>query len=199
MLGIARYVMAYLLFLLCIPLFFLYFLLCLLSPRLRFGSVRRGRGSFVYVVGDLVHSDYLFRFDEFPEFGADGGWVKVGWGDRRIFLETQTWGELRVEDFLRAFFGLNPTVLRVDFLEGFPVGADRVEMGRDQMEVLKAYVRGSFFGSPIERRPSDYQGGVFYRSALGYNCVTNCNNWVNRGLWLAGASNRVWAPLSFWR
>ena len=152
----------------------------------------------MYVVGDMVHSDYLFESSEFPEFGVDEGYLKVGWGDRRIFLETRTWGELRLVDFLRAFFGLNPTVLRVEFLGGIPAGARKVEMGRDQLEVLRSHVRGSFFGPPIERRPCDYQGGVFYESGLRYNCVTNCNNWVNRGLWLAGVTNRFWAPLSFW-
>lgn len=152
----------------------------------------------MHVVGDLIHSDYLFEASDMPEFGASEGYVKVGWGDRRIFLETRTWGELRTIDFLRAFFGLNPTVLRVEFLEGVPLGARRVEMGRDQLEVLKAHVRASFRGSPIERRPCDYQGGVFYESGLGYNCVTNCNNWVGRGLRLAGVTNGLWTPLSLW-
>lgn len=43
-----------------------------------------------------------------------------------------------------------------------------------------------------------HQGGVFYESGLRYNCLTNCNNWVNLGLRKAGLTNRVWAPLSFW-
>jgi hypothetical protein len=188
---------AYLIFFLCLPLFLLYFLLCLLSPLFRFGRVERGTGCRIHVVGDMVHSDYLFLSDDFPEFQSEKKYIKVGWGDRRIFLETRTWGELRLVDFLRAFFGLNPTVLRVEFLEGIPAGARKIEMGRKQLEVLKSHVRGSFFGLPIERRPCDYQGGVFYESALRYNCFTNCNNWVNRGLWLAGVTNRVWDPLNF--
>lgn len=147
----------------------------------------------------MIHSDYLFPSGEFPEFTSDKGYVKVGWGDRRIFLETRTWGELRLGDFLRAFFGLNPTVLRVEFLDAVPEGARRVEMGAEQLETVKSHVRRSYRGGPIERRPCDYQGGVFYDSDLRYNCVTNCNNWVNRGLWLAGVTSRVWSPLSFWK
>ena len=190
--------MGLILFVAFLPLFPLYLLLALLSPLMRFGRVRRGGGVAVYIVGDMIHSDYLFRSKEFPEFGASRGYVKVGWGDRRIFLETRTWGELRFADFLRAFFGLNPTVLRVEFLDGVPAGARMIEMGGDQMDILKAHVRGSFFGSPIERRPVDYQGGVFYESGLGYNCVTNCNNWVGVGLRRAGVSNRLWTPISMW-
>ncbi len=190
--------MAFLLFILCLPLFLLYLLLCLLSPLVRFGGVEKGEGRTVWIVGDMVHSDYLFRSEDFPEFGAEGGYVKVGWGDRRIFLETCTWGDLRLCDFLRAFFGLNPTVLRVDSLEAVPGGARGLDMSPGQLEAVRGHVLGSFFGPPIERRPEDYQGGVFYESGLRYNCVTNCNNWVNLGLYRAGLTNRVWRPLSFW-
>lgn len=190
--------MGFILFLLFLPLIPLYLLLALLSPLMRFGRLERGTGCRIHIVGDMIHSDYLFESEEFPEFGAEKKYIKVGWGDRRIFLETRTWGELRFGDFLRAFFGLNPTVLRVELLEGFPVGSREIEMGRGQLEALKAHVRGSFSGPPIERRPEDYQGGVFYGSGLRYNCVTNCNNWVGLGLRRAGVSNRLWTPLSFW-
>lgn len=193
-----QYVMIFILFLLFLPLFPLYLLLTLLSPLMRFGRVERGKGCRVHVVGDMIHSDYLFKSKEFPEFPSDKEYVKVGWGDRRIFLETRTWGELRFIDFLRAFFGLNPTVLRVEYLEGVPLGSREIEMGRERMEALKTHIRSSFSGSPIKRRPCDYQEGVFYGSRLRYNCVTNCNNWVGMGLRRAGVSNRLWTPLSFW-
>lgn len=185
------------LFVLSLPLILLYLLLALLSPLLRFGGVRRGGDRRIYVVGDLIHSDYVFPSEVFPEFPTDKKYAKVGWGDRRIFLETRTWGELRLGDFLRAFFGLNPTVLRVEHLDEVPVGAREYLVGGEQLEVLRGHVRGSFSGSPIERRPADYQGGVFYESDLTYNCVTNCNNWVNLGLRRAGLTNRVWAPFSW--
>jgi uncharacterized protein (TIGR02117 family) len=188
----------FLLFFLCLPLFLLYLLLCLLSPLIRFGGIKKGRGRKVWIIGDLIHSDYLFWSEDMPEFGVDKDYVKVGWGDRRIFLETRTWGELRLEDFLRAFFGMNPTVLRVEFLDAVPEGARELEMSPEQLEVVRDHVLGSFRGYPIDREPRDYQGGVFYESNLRYNCVTNCNNWVNRGLRLAGVTNKVWMPLSFW-
>jgi hypothetical protein len=165
---------------------------------MRFGRVEKGEGRTVWIVGDMVHSDYLFRSEDFPEFGGGKDYVKVGWGDRRIFLETRTWGDLRLQDFLKAFFGLNPTVLRVESLEAVPGGAKGLEMGEEQFGAVRAHVMGSFFGPPIVRGPEDYQGGVFYESGLRYNCVTNCNNWVNWGLYRAGVTNRVWRPLSLW-
>jgi uncharacterized protein (TIGR02117 family) len=146
----------------------------------------------------MIHSDYLFSADALDEFKGNGKYLKVGWGDRRIFLETKTWKHLKSEDFLRAFFGLNPTVLRVEFLDEVPNGAKKIEMTTDQLEVLKNHVRESFHGEPIKRKPEDYQGGIFYESNLTYNCITNCNNWINRGLLRSGLTNRIWSPLSFW-
>lgn len=185
------------LFILSLPLILFYLLLALLSPLLRFGGVRRGGDRKIYVVGDMIHSDYVFPSEVFPEFQTDKKYLKVGWGDRRIFLETRTWGELRLGDFLRAFFGLNPTVLRVEYLDEVPVGAREYLVDLEQLGVLRGHVRGSFYGGSLERRPFDYQGGVFYESGLSYNCVANCNNWVNLGLRRAGLTNRVWAPFSW--
>lgn len=182
---------------LSLPLILLYLLLALLSPLLRFGGVRRGGDQKIYVVGDIIHSDYVFPSWVFPEFPTDKKYVKVGWGDRRIFLETRTWGELRLGDFLRAFFGLNPTVLRVEHLDEVPVGAREYLVDSLQLEVLRGHISSSYFGPPIGRCPGDYQGGVFYESGLRYNCVTNCNNWVNLGLRRAELTNRVWAPFSW--
>jgi len=165
---------------------------------MRFGGVKRGRGGTVWIVGDFIHSDYLFLSADLPDFGVEKDYVKVGWGDRKIFLETRTWGDLRLGDFLGAFFGLNPTVLRVEFLGAVPEGARGVGMSPEQLDTVRGHVLGSFRGLPIERGPEDYQGGVFYESDLWYNCVTNCNNWVNRGLYLARVTNRLWRPLNFW-
>jgi uncharacterized protein (TIGR02117 family) len=165
---------------------------------MRFGRTKRGEGKTIWIVGDFIHSDYLFRSEDITEFGAEKDYVKVGWGDRRIFLETRTWGELKLQDFLRAFFGLNSTVLRVEFLDSVPEGAKEVGMNTEQLNAVRNHVVRSFFGFPLKRRPEDYQGGVFYESDLRYNCVTNCNNWVNRGLYKAGTTNRIWRPLSLW-
>lgn len=145
-------------FVLSLPLILLYLLLALLSPLLRFGGVRRGGDRKIYVVGDLIHSDYVFPSEFFPEFQTDKKYVKVGWGDRRIFLETRTWVELRLVDFLRAFFGLNPTVLRVEFLDEVPVGAREYLADALQVEVLRGHVVRSYFGPPIDRRAAGTRG-----------------------------------------
>lgn len=183
----------------CLPLFAAYSALCFTVPHIRVGDVKKGKGYKLYVSKDMIHSDYLFESYMWRnEFVPKGKYIKIGWGDRKIFLETKSWLNLKVLDFLFAFFGLNKTVLRVDFLDDIPPGSTEIEIDKRQLEVLKIYVGESYNGRLIKKKPHFYQKGDFYESDLKYNCITNCNNWVNRGLFIARVTNRVWAPLSFW-
>ena len=45
---------------------------------------------------------------------------------------------------------------------------------------------------------SCHLGAILNKSNLKYNCITNCNNWINTGLRLAKISNKIWCPLTFW-
>ena len=182
-----------------LPIFLIYIFACLLSPLLlRFGSVRRGRGVKMFVARDIIHADYLFKSELWGDvFGDFSAYVKIGWGDRKIFLETKTWSDLKPADVVRAFFGLNRTVMRVEFVDEIPDGSKEFEIDAWQFEQIKNHIlRSRNSEVPIERCASDYQGGEFYTSDLNYNCVTNCNNWVNRGMLLAGVTNRLWCPIS---
>jgi hypothetical protein len=176
----------------------IYAFACLLSPLLRFGRVRRGRGVKMFIARDAIHADYLFRSELWSEFFGDHGeYVKIGWGDRKIFLETKTWGDLKALDVVSAFFGFNKTVMRVEFVDQIPSGSKEFDIDEIQFEHIKRHILQSRNSdAPLERSPSDYQGGDFYSSDLNYNCVTNCNNWVNRGMFLARVTNRLWCPIS---
>jgi hypothetical protein len=186
-------------FLYCLPIFLLYALLCFTIPLIRFGDIKAGKGVKMYIVKDMIHADYAFDSSLWKDmFEPKGKYIKIGWGDRKIFLETKKWSELKLMDFLGAFFGLNKTVLRVDFLDEIPAKSTELEIDSLQLEVLRMYVSDSNNGKLIVKKPSYYQKGDFYESNLKYNCITNCNNWVNRGLFVCRRTNRVWCPITFW-
>ncbi|NBT57408.1 DUF2459 domain-containing protein [bacterium] len=181
------------------PILVAYLAICLLSPLLRFGKEEPGKGVKFHIARDMIHSDYLFESKLWKDmFPPKDKYVKIGWGDRKIFLETKTWGDLKTEDFLTAFFGLNRTVLKVQFVAEIPDGSKPMEIDERQLAVIKEHVRCSFKGEPIKKRPTHCQTGDYYESDLKYNCFTNCNNWVNYGLYLGRATNRIWCPFSFW-
>jgi hypothetical protein len=182
-----------------LPIFVIYILICFLSLFLKFGEVKLGKGEKLYIVRDLIHADYVFDAKSIKElFYTDKKFVKVGWGDRKIFLETNKWSELKLIDFLTAFFGLNKTVLRVEYLDSLPKEFKEIDIDQRQLSVLKVHILNSYYGNQIEKKPNYYQKGEYYKSRLKYNCITNCNNWVNYGLYMARVTNRIWCPFSFW-
>lgn len=181
------------------PVLAIYLLICMAAPFIRVGHKKPGKGVKFHIVRDIIHSDYLFESELWREmFPPKGRYIKIGWGDRKIFLETKTWNNLKIEDFLTAFFGLNGTVLKVDFVDEVPRESKPMEIDERQLAVIKEHVKSSFRGKPIAKKPTHCPTGDYYESDLGYNCFTNCNNWVNYGLYLARATNRIWCPFSFW-
>lgn len=186
------------LILLLSPIFLIYVTLGLLSTLLRFGKVVKGCDCKVALVKDFIHCDYVFASEDVKDlFPTNSKFVKVGWGDRKIFLETRSWSDLKALDFLKAFFGMNPTVLRVDYLNEIPHPNKSIDLNTSQMNLLTNHIRKSFYGDPIKKETNYYNKGEYYNSKLQYSCITNCNNWINRGLYLSKATNKVWCPFSF--
>ena len=130
--------MAILFLIYCLPLFFAYSILCFTVPFIKIGKINKGKGIKLYISKDMIHSDYLFESSLWKnEFDPKGKYIKIGWGDKKIFLETKDWASLKIIDFLFAFFGLNKTVLRVDFLDDIPQGSTEINIDELQLKVLK--------------------------------------------------------------
>ena len=190
-------------FLLFSPIFLIYLISCLLLPLFKSGKIEKSNGrKKIFVIKDAIHSDYIFESKDWINvFKTDRKYVLIGWGDRSIFLETQKWSDLKIKNFVKAFFGLNKTVLRVDFLEEIPKEKrlKKFVANKKQFNILKKHITNSYNEQQkIKKESWHCQIGDFYESNLEYNCITNCNNWINAGLRKCGLSNRIWCPLSFW-
>ena len=99
---------------------------------------------------------------------------------------------------MMAFFGLNKTVLRIEYLDDLLFDSKPLEINERQLNVIKIHIKNSYNGKLIEKKKEYYQIGDYYESNLKYNCFTNCNNWVNYGLRLAQVTNRIWCPITYW-
>lgn len=189
----------FLLFLYFSPLFLIYITLCFTLPLFKVGEVKKEKGNKIYITKDWIHADYVFLAKDIKDlFPTDKKYVKVGWGDRKIFLETKSWNELKLIDFMMAFFGLNKTVLRIEYLDEIPANSKLIEIDERQLQVIKIHISDSHNGKLIKKKKEYYQIGDYYESNLKYNCFTNCNNWINYGLRLAQVNNRIWCPITYW-
>jgi len=192
-------ILNFLIILYLFPIILIYIFFCFTIPFIKFGDIKKGKGIKAYIVKDFIHADIIFDSKYWNDFfDSKENYIKIGWGDRKIFLETKEWKDLKTVNLISAFFGLNKTCLRVEFLKSLPAGSKELEMDFDQLQVLKQYVKKSYNKKLITKKPEYYQKGDYYESNLRYNCITNCNNWVNRGLFLAKVTNRIWCPITFW-
>jgi hypothetical protein len=181
------------------PIILIYLFFCFTLPLVKIGEIKQGKGIKFYIVKDLIHSDLIFESYFWNEmFLSKEKYIKIGWGDRKIFLETKRWKDLKLLDLVSAFFGINKTCLRVEFLSQLPLKYTEMEMCENQLKIIKIHVDQSYNKKLINKKPEYYQNGDYYESNLKYNCITNCNNWVNKALLKARITNRIWCPITFW-
>jgi uncharacterized protein (TIGR02117 family) len=184
--------------------FLIYVPLCLLSILLRypfFLEKQTGRIN-LFIIKDNIHSDLVFESKYWKGlFNTNKKYVIIGWGDRKIFLETSSWGKLKLINVIKAFFGLNSSIVRVEYVNELPKNKkiNKYKINKNQLSVLKDHVLDSLKNlKKIKKLKTYYQKGDFYSSDLRYSCIYTCNNWVNIALRKIGMSNKIWCPISFW-
>ncbi len=110
-------------------------------------------GVEILLLNNGVHVDLVIPIDE-PSFRMreliDGGTYKTdpqmythaifGWGNRKFYLETQSWDDLKLTNVLYAFTGLGETAVHVELTTGF-----LFNMKRERQRLLR--LSQSQFGS----------------------------------------------------
>lgn len=181
------------------PIILIYLILCFILPLIKIGRIEKANGIIAHIIKDAIHADFLFEADYWRDiFPAKNKYIKIGWGDRKIFLETKSWKDLKIIDLIFAILGFNKTCLRVEFLDHVPENSTKLEMNYDQLKILKNYINQSYKNKLINKKSTYYQNGDYYESDLKYSPINNCNNWINKGLLKAKLTNRIWCPITFW-
>lgn len=136
--------------------------------------------------------------------------VALGWGDRRFYLETPTWSDVKAANVLSAFFGLDQTAMHVDWVFQEPELNSRCRklvLREEEYRKLCTYILGSFSTDDSGRslvidRPGYSQTDRFYEAKGRYSAVQTCNTWVGDALEAAGVKIGRWTPLPwgvFWQ
>jgi uncharacterized protein (TIGR02117 family) len=143
-----------------------------------------------------------------PRYGH-GSHAAFGYGNRRFYLETPTWGDLTVHNAVSAAFGGGPSLVHVEH-DHAPQAASYqrpIKLRPDEFRRLVLFVRGSFrlddTGETVPvlgRGYSDWD--MFYESDGPYHLFLTCNEWTGRALRAAGVRTGLWTPFEqsiMWR
>ncbi|WP_241656571.1 TIGR02117 family protein [Sphingomonas oligophenolica] len=124
--------------------------------------------------------------------------VAIGWGERRFFLDTPTWWDVRPATILAASIGSDATLIHVEHIPA-PAATDpdarRIILTPAQYARLAAFIRASV--APGGRRYRGYfDNDAFYEARGHYDAVRTCNDWTGDALRHAGVRIGGWTPFA---
>jgi uncharacterized protein (TIGR02117 family) len=129
---------------------------------------------------------------------ARWGWLAIGWGERRFYLETPTWADVKPGTVLAAAMGSDAVLLHLDHVPRPAAGSDErpVTLRPDEYQRLAAYIRASV--APGGRHYRGYDVYDAFVDARGrYSAAHTCNAWVGEALRAAGVRIGWWTPFAW--
>lgn len=168
-------------------------------------------GITIYVANNGVHADLVLPANAqgldwrplLPKSDVasvpDGAqWIAFGAGERRVYLETPTWGDLTLMTAAIALTG-GERVMHVEWTRNPAYSARAIRLTPEQYRRLWASIRAGFeldsSGRPIRiDHPGYGQRDAFYRGTGKANAIHTCNQWAASRLRLAGVEAPLWSP-----
>jgi len=168
-------------------------------------------GINVYVANNGVHADLvlpakaqgldwlpLLPKSDMADVPANAEWIAFGAGERRVYLETPTWGDLSFRTAAIALTG-GERVMHVEWVQDPAYAARAIRLTPEQYRRLWAAIRAGFEldaeGKPIRiDHPGYGPHDAFYRGTGKANAIHTCNQWAASRLRLAGVKAPLWSP-----
>ena len=148
------------------------------------------RGITIFVQSNGVHTGVVL-----PD--GTGRWRAYGWGDRRFYLETERWADVRPTTVLVALTGSGATVMHVEVLGDFAPDAywRPLVVRPAEFRRLHAYVAATL--ADEGRAVGGYgPDDAFYPARGRYSAFVTCNVWTGRALAAAGIRVGRWTPFA---
>jgi uncharacterized protein (TIGR02117 family) len=168
-------------------------------------------GITIYVANNGVHADLVLPAVAqgldwrplLPKTDArnvpdNAGWIAFGAGERRVYLETPTWGDLTAKTAAIALIG-GERVMHVQWVRDPTYAAKEIRLTPEQYRRLWASIRSEFQLSPDGKpvridHPGYGFGDAFYHGVGKANAISTCNQWSADRLRVAGVKAPLWSP-----
>jgi uncharacterized protein (TIGR02117 family) len=175
------------------------------------GWVEPQEGTTVYIADNGIHADLilpvkaqgldwapLFPKRDFAAAPADAGSIAFGSGEKRVYLDTPTWWDIRPRTIWSALAG-GRRVMHVEYVRDPYYAVREVRLRPEEYRRLWAAIRADFALGP-DGRPQriDHPGygpaDAFYQATGKANAIRTCNAVVAGWLRLAGVKTSLWPP-----
>ena len=197
-----------------IALIGLYFLIAFCCSRITINAnPSNAKEIAIYIMTNGVHTDIIV-----PAVSAEMNWTKeisyqntleadstyqylaMGWGDKKFYLETPEFSDLKLSNGLRAISGLSTSAMHTTYYKNIQedTSCRKIMISKMQYEQLIDYILNSFkkdeTGHLIKVKSSVHYdiGDAFYEAKGSYSIFKTCNTWANAALKACGQKSCLW-------
>lgn len=197
-----------------IALIGLYFLIAFCCSRITINAnPSNAKEIAIYIMTNGVHTDIIV-----PAVSAEMNWTKeisyqntleadstyqylaMGWGDKKFYLETPEFSDLKLSNGLRAISGLSTSAMHTTYYKNIreDVSCKKIIISKTQYRQLIDYILNSFkkdeTGHLVNVKSSIHYdiGDAFYEAKGSYSIFKTCNTWANAALKACGQRSCLW-------
>ncbi|MEN0045609.1 MAG: DUF2459 domain-containing protein [Bacteroidota bacterium] len=188
-------------------LILLYFLLALLLSHIPTNTQKLNCETKyqLYASTNGIHADLILPIEQLsPVFREQlnvkptTAYIGFGWGDKKFYLETPTWSDLKFSTAMQAMFWKSETAMHITYYTRASRNWKSLEICKNQNEDLNQFIIDSFEQQEDESFIWTSEGyghyDEFYEANGSYSCLKTCNVWVNQALKQAEVKTPVWSP-----
>ena len=175
------------------------------------GWTEPNRGTTIYIADNGVHADIIMPINaqgldwrplvplgDFAAADPKAGWIAFGSGEKRVYLDTPTWWQIRPRTIWGALAG-GDRVMHVEYVTSPSYAVRQIRLRPAEYRRLWAGIRADFALDPNGRpqridHPGYGPADAFYRATGKANAIRTCNAVAARWLSLAGVKASLWPP-----
>ncbi len=157
----------------------------------------------IYIMTNGVHTDIVvpavtgqinwtkeISYQNTLEADSTYRYLAMGWGDKKFYLETPEFSDLKLSNGLRAISGLSTSAMHTTYYKNIveDVNCKKIMISKVQYQLLIDYILNSFTKNESGRLISvksniHYDiGDAFYEANGSYSIFKTCNTWANGAL-----------------
>jgi uncharacterized protein (TIGR02117 family) len=175
------------------------------------GWVEPAQGTSVYIADNGIHADLIIPVEaqgldwepllprgDFAAADQNSRWIAFGSGEKRVYLDTPTWWDIRLRTIWSALAG-GERVIHVEYVSSPYYAVREIRLRPGEYRRLWAAIRADF-ALDARGRPQriDHPGygpsDAFYQATGKASAIRTCNSVVSNWLRLAGIKTSLWPP-----
>lgn len=175
------------------------------------GWIEPADGTTVYIADNGIHADLIMPVKaqgldwspflprrDFAAAPSGAQWIAFGSGERRVYLDTPTWWDIRLRTIRAALAG-GSRVMHVEYVPDPYYAVRQIRLRPEEYRRLWTAIRADF---ALDRRgrpqridhPGYGPADAFYRASGKASAMRTCNNAVASWLRLSGVKTSLWPP-----